>query len=132
IIDIELSESLQEQLIQIRRHLHQYPELSFEEHGTCEFIVSTLERWGIPYKRVGETGVIVDIVGEKGEGLHVGLRADIDALPIEEKTELPFSSKNHGVMHACGHDGHTTILLGAAYQLHRLKGKLRGRVRCVF
>src|SRR5206468_11903261 len=92
IIDIELSESLQEQLIQIRRHLHQYPELSFEEHGTCEFIVSTLERWGIPYRRIGETGVIVDIVGEKGEGLHVGLRADIDALPIEEKTELPFSS----------------------------------------
>ena len=87
---------------------------------------------GVPYKRVGETGVIVDIVGEKGEGLHVGLRADIDALPIEEKTELPFASKNHGVMHACGHDGHTTILLGAAYQLHRLKGKLRGRVRCVF
>ncbi|MFP3380383.1 M20/M25/M40 family metallo-hydrolase, partial [Bacillus sp. SIMBA_069] len=63
---------------------------------------------------------------------HIGVRADIDALPIEEKTGLPFASKQPGVMHACGHDGHTTILLGTVYQLYQLKSEWRGRVRCIF
>ena len=128
----KLSSSLVEQLIAIRRHLHQYPELSFQEYNTCEYIISRLDSWGIPYQKVGETGIAVDIVGEKAEGLHIGIRADIDALPIEEKTGLPFSSQNPGVMHACGHDGHTTILLGTVYQLFHLKSEMKGRVRCIF
>jgi amidohydrolase len=129
---VELQESLVQQLYQIRRHLHQYPELSFQEFATCDFLCSRLNEWGIPYKRVGDTGLVVDIVGENGKGLHIGLRADMDALPIQEKTGLSFSSLNHGVMHACGHDGHMTILLGTVYQLYQRKNMFRGRVRCIF
>lgn len=127
-----LSSDLVDQLILIRQHLHQYPELSFQEKNTCEYIISCLKNWGIPYQKKGETGIVVDIIGEKGEGQHIGLRADIDALPILEQTGLAYSSKNPGVMHACGHDGHTTILLGVVHQLFNLKGKISGRVRCIF
>lgn len=129
---IKVSNGLFEQLIKIRRHLHQYPELSFAEHETSSLIRSFLESWDIPYYQVGETGIVVDIVGEKGVGAHIGVRADIDALPIQENTRLPFCSKNPGVMHACGHDGHTTILLGTVYQLNHLKDQFAGRVRCIF
>ncbi len=130
--DMELSSELVEQLIAIRRHLHQYPELSFQEHATRAYITSCLDKWGIPYTKIGETGLFVDIVGALGEGLHMGVRADIDALPIEEQTGLPFASKHHGVMHACGHDGHTTILLGTVYQLWQRRDRFCGRVRCIF
>jgi amidohydrolase len=129
---IKVSQELFNQLRQIRRHLHQHPELSFLEYETASYIRSCLERWGIPYRQAGETGIIVDIVGGRGEGAHIGVRADIDALPIEEKTGLSFASVNSGVMHACGHDGHTAILLGTVYQLHQLKDQLAGRVRCIF
>lgn len=128
----ELPRDLISQLIQIRRHLHEYPELSFQEYKTCQYIISCLEDWGIPYQKVGETGIMIDIIGEKGEGLHIGIRADIDALPIHEQTGLPFASKSSGVMHACGHDGHTAILLGTVHQLYRLKSELTGRIRCIF
>lgn len=130
--DIELSKEMTEQLTRIRRHIHQYPELSFQEYATCEYIISCLQEWKIPYEKVGDTGIVVDIIGEMGEGLHIGVRADIDALPIEEKTGLSFSSQNHGVMHACGHDGHTAILLGTVYQLFQFKHRFSGRVRCIF
>ncbi|MDF2684004.1 MAG: amidohydrolase [Brevibacillus sp.] len=125
-------EELSQQLYEIRSHLHQNPELSFQEYQTCTYIMSWLEKWGIPHRRFGETGVVVDLIGEAGEGRHIGVRADIDALPIEEKTQLPFASKQPGVMHACGHDGHTTILLGTLYQLFRLRREWKGRVRCIF
>jgi len=130
--NVKVSSELFDELINIRRHLHQYPELSFEEHETSNYIRSILEAWNISYQQVGETGVIVDIVGEKGNGAHIGIRADIDALPIQENTGLPFSSKNEGIMHACGHDGHTTILLGTVYMLNRFKDQFLGRVRCIF
>lgn len=129
---LSLSEELLQQLTEIRSYLHQNPELSFQEYQTSSYIVSWLEKWGIPHRRFGETGVVVDLFGDGGEGRHIGVRADIDALPIEEKTELPFASKNPGVMHACGHDGHTTILLGTVYQLYQLKSEWRGSVRCIF
>ncbi|WP_223820957.1 M20 family metallopeptidase [Bacillus sp. S3] len=129
---VKLNENLLEKLIEIRRHLHQYPELSFEEFRTSQYIASCLEEWKIPFKKIGETGIFVDIVGEKGEGPTIGIRADIDALPIQEKTGLPFSSLHSGIMHACGHDGHTTILLGTVYMLNELKSSLKGRVRCIF
>lgn len=130
--NVEPDEQLTRQLIDIRRHLHQNPELSFQEYGTSLYIRQTLEAWGISSQPMGETGVIVDIVGEQGEGLHIGIRADIDALPIFEQTGLPYASRKKGVMHACGHDGHTSILLGTVYQLYQLKNRIRGRVRCIF
>ncbi|WP_027415029.1 M20 metallopeptidase family protein [Aneurinibacillus terranovensis] len=129
---VKVSQELSNELIQIRRHLHQHPELSFLEHETAGYIQSCLEKWEIPYQQVGDTGIVVDIIGGKGEGTHIAVRADIDALPIEEKTGLPFASVNSGVMHACGHDGHTAILLGTVYQLDKLKEQLTGRVRCIF
>ncbi|OCA88735.1 M20 metallopeptidase family protein [Pseudobacillus wudalianchiensis] len=120
-----------EEVIQIRRHLHQHPELSFQEYKTAEYIKSILQNWGIPYQSIGETGVIVDIVGKEG-GRAIGLRADIDALPIHEQTDLPYRSQYNHVMHACGHDGHTAILLGAVYELNQIKEQLSGTVRCIF
>mgnify|MGYP001257864309 CR=1 FL=1 len=130
--EVAVREDLAARLGEIRRHLHRHPELSFQEYQTAAYIASCLEEWGIPYRRMGETGIVVDIVGEKGEGAHIGIRADIDALPIEEMTGLPYASAHPGVMHACGHDGHTAILLGTAYQLHRCKNRWAGRVRCIF
>ncbi|WP_110114055.1 M20 family metallopeptidase [Bacillus sp. CGMCC 1.16541] len=129
---IRVSPSLAETLTSIQQHLHKYPELSFQEFQTCEFIVSILNKWNIPFTRVGETGIFVDIVGQNGAGPHIGIRADIDALPIEEKTDLDFASVHQGVMHACGHDGHTAILLGTIYQLYHHRHLLCGRVRCIF
>jgi amidohydrolase len=130
--EIQVNEEVMGKLIEIRRHLHKYPELSFQEYNTYEYITNVLKEWGIPFNKIGETGIFVDIIGESGEGPHIGIRADIDALPIQEQTGLPFSSVNQGVMHACGHDGHTTILLGTVYQLHKKKNRLSGRVRCIF
>jgi amidohydrolase len=130
--EVTVREDLAAKLTEIRRHLHRYPELSFQEYQTAAYIASCLEEWGIPYTRMGETGIVVDLVGEKGEGPHIGIRADIDALPIAEMTGLPYASAHPGVMHACGHDGHTAILLGTAFQLHRLKSQWAGRVRCIF
>ncbi|WP_257985917.1 M20 metallopeptidase family protein [Bacillus sp. M6-12] len=130
--EIRVKQDLSEQLYEIRKHLHRHPELSFQEFSTCAYISSILEEWGIPFTRIGETGIFVDIIGENGEGPNIGIRADIDALPVQEKTDLPFSSLNPGVMHACGHDGHTTILLGTVNLLYQNKNLLSGRVRCIF
>ncbi|WP_438315750.1 M20 metallopeptidase family protein [Sporosarcina sp. FA9] len=126
-----VSSKLSEEIIDIRRHLHQYPELSFKEFETSKFIQSVLEKWGIPFETIGETGVYVDIVGSV-DGPAIGLRADIDALPIQEETNVDYKSKHANVMHACGHDGHTAILLGAVHELHRMKVLLQGTVRCIF
>lgn len=128
----EWDSDLNEELYKIRRHLHQNPELSFQEYNTQEYIGDCLKKWGIPYKEMFDTGIVVDIWGENGQGKHIALRADIDALPIEEKSDVSFTSNNQGVMHACGHDGHTTILLGAIYHLWKYKSKFKGLVRCIF
>jgi amidohydrolase len=128
----EWEEGIDEQLFEIRRHLHRFPELSFQEVKTSQYIGSKLDEWGIPYRNICGTGIVVDIWGEAGDGPKVALRADIDALPIEEQSGLPFSSKHPGVMHACGHDGHTTILLGAVFHLWKYKSGLPGMVRCIF
>jgi hippurate hydrolase len=109
-----VDEQLKSQLIDIRRDLHMHPELSWEEHRTADKVCRFLDQHGIVYRRgVAGTGVVVDLPGPAGLPF-VALRADMDALPIQEETELPFASENPGVMHACGHDGHTTMLLGAA------------------
>ncbi|MBD8006864.1 M20 metallopeptidase family protein [Bacillus norwichensis] len=125
-------QNLDEELFEIRKHLHQYPELSFKEYETSKYIQSCLENWGIPFKVMAETGVVVDILGGAGDGPNIALRADIDALPIHEESGLAFSSKREGVMHACGHDGHTTILLGTVYHIWKFRHNLKGMVRCIF
>ncbi|MDN6244540.1 MAG: amidohydrolase, partial [Tetragenococcus koreensis] len=118
-------------LTQIRRHIHQHPELSKQEYQTTAFIRNFLEERNIRILESNlETGLIAEI-GEK-EGKIIGLRADIDALPITEKTQLSYKSINEGVMHACGHDLHTTSLLGAAELLKQHEKELPGKVRLIF
>ena len=102
----------------IRRDLHAYPELAFEETRTADQVASWLEKWGIPIHRgLGVTGVVGILKGTGGEGPAVGLRADMDALPMQELNEFEHKSRHEGKMHACGHDGHTAMLLGAARYL---------------
>jgi amidohydrolase len=100
----------------IRRDIHAHPELRFEEIRTAELVAETLTRWGIPIVRgLGKTGVVGRIDGDAGPGKMIGLRADMDALPLQEKNAFAHASQHPGKMHACGHDGHTAILLGAAH-----------------
>ncbi|MEK5279926.1 MULTISPECIES: amidohydrolase [Paenibacillus] len=129
----ELSaEALEEELIGIRRHLHRHPELSNEEYGTTEYIISLLERAGVRIVEYGlSTGVIAEIGGKK-PGSVIALRADIDALPIQEESGVSFASLYPGKMHACGHDFHTAALIGAAFQLKQREQQLQGTVRLLF
>ncbi|MEX2596269.1 MAG: M20 family metallopeptidase [Salibacteraceae bacterium] len=122
-----------EQLVQIRRHLHANPELSFNEHQTAVFVLKTLCDYGIDAKPHSETGVVALISGELGEAKEVtALRADLDALPIHEENEVDYRSTKDRVMHACGHDVHTTSLLGTAMILYDLKSKFSGTVKLIF
>ena len=109
---LDRAQAIAEQIVGWRRHVHQHPELSFQEHETARFVAQTLREMGIAVQTgVGKTGV----VGRIGSGPPVfALRADMDALPVQEATGLPFASANPGVMHACGHDVHVACLLGAA------------------
>ncbi len=118
-----------DELVKIRRHIHQNPELSFKEFLTAEFIRDNLRKAGIEYKSICETGTVA-LIG-KGENC-VALRADIDALPIIEETNLEFASKNKGIMHACGHDMHSTMLLGAAIILKEMENEINGTVKIIF
>ncbi len=104
--------------IEFRRHLHAYPELSFEEYGTAEFIEEALDRLGIAHRRIARTGVLATIEGRRPSRRAVVLRADIDALPVTEATGLEYSSQNEGVMHACGHDMHAAVLYGVLQKLN--------------
>ena len=124
------AEGLAEWLVGVRRELHQHPELKYEEVQTARLIRRELDRLGIPYEEVAGTGTVAKL--GRGEGPTVGLRADIDALPIHELTDVPFRSKVDGKMHACGHDAHTTMLLGAAALLKEREASLRGTVKLVF
>ena len=109
--------AIADELTAIRRDLHEHPELGFQEHRTAGIVAEKLRGWGIEVTTgIGGTGVVGVIKGNR-PGRTIGLRADMDALPIDERTNLPFASKTPGVMHACGHDGHTTMLLGAARYL---------------
>ena len=114
-----------------RRDFHQNPELSFKEHRTGKIISEELESMGLrPKINVGKTGITADL--KFGDGKKIGLRADMDALPIQETTNLKFKSKNDGVMHACGHDGHMAILLGVAKALTQNGKKFNGTIRFIF
>ncbi len=127
-----MAEQISEKLVGIRRHIHQNPELSFQEFETTNYIEQKLEAIGIAnYYRLTETGVVAEIEG-KGEGKVLALRADIDALPITEALDRSYRSKKEGLMHACGHDVHTTCLLGAAEILYKTKEHWKGKVKLIF
>jgi amidohydrolase len=122
-----------ESIVAMRRDLHRHPELSWQESRTAEKVCAYLDDLGIAYRAgVAGTGVVAEIPGGTGTDRFLALRADMDALPIHEETGLPFASEVDGVMHACGHDGHTSILLGAARLLSESKEPLPASLRLIF
>ena len=127
-----LATAYQQEFIAIRRHLHANPELSYQEFETSLFIQDLLTKWNIPFTVMATTGVVAVIKGKHPEQRVVALRADMDALPIQEENDVPYASKNAGVMHACGHDVHTTCLLGAAKILAETKEEWNGTVKLIF
>ena len=120
------------EFIEVRHHLHAHPELSFQEFETSKFIQQKLKEYGIPFEIKGNTGVIGLIKGNNPDKRIIALRADMDALPIREQNEVVYKSKHEGIMHACGHDVHTTCLLGAAKILNKLKSEWNGTVKLIF
>jgi amidohydrolase len=127
-----LLDSVADDVIQWRRHLHKHPELSFQEEKTAQFVYDRLQSFGnLELSRPTKTSVVARLVGAQ-PGPVIGLRADMDALAIQEENDFPFASAVPGVMHACGHDGHTAMLLGAANVLSRLQDQIRGEVRFIF
>ncbi|MES9682914.1 N-acyl-L-amino acid amidohydrolase [Bacillus sp. AFS001701] len=121
-----------EEVIKWRRHFHQYPELSFHEEKTAQYVYDTLQTFGnLEISRPTKTSVMARLIGSQ-PGKVLAIRADMDALPIEEENTFEFASTNPGVMHACGHDGHTAMLLGTAKILTSLKDKIKGEVRFLF
>ena len=124
---------MQEEIADWRRHLHQTPELLFDVYGTSDFVADKLRRFGCDVVKtgVGRTGVVGLIKGACGDGPVIGLRADMDALPIHKISGKPWTSQTPGKMHACGHDGHTAMLLGAAKYLTETRN-FRGAVAVIF
>ncbi len=117
----------------IRHHIHANPELSFQEHNTASFISGKLKEWGIQHQTgVAGTGIVALIEGKQPEARCIALRADMDALPITEANEVPYKSKNNGIMHACGHDVHSSCLLGTARVLHELRHEFEGSIKLIF
>ncbi|HEX5554655.1 MAG TPA: M20 family metallopeptidase [Chitinophagaceae bacterium] len=128
-----LSRQWADDFIEIRHHLHAHPELSFKEYNTSAFIRAKLDEFGIPFTYpVAGTGIVATLTGKKPGKKVIALRADMDALPIRELNEVSYKSTNDGVMHGCGHDVHTTCLLGAAKILKHLENELEGTVRLIF
>ena len=129
----ELAANYSDEVVAIRRHLHQHPELSFVEFETSKYIQSKLDQWGITYEAgMVKTGIVVLVEGNNPSKKVIALRADIDALPIQEENNFPYRSVNDGVMHACGHDLHTSSLLGVVKILNELKSEFEGTVKCFF
>ncbi len=128
----QLSQDIFNDVVANRRHLHANPELSFHETQTSAFIAGKLDELGLEYQRMADNGLVALITGDKASGNVVALRADMDALPITEANEVPYRSQNTGVMHACGHDAHTSSLLGTAKILTGLKSQFAGTVKLIF
>jgi amidohydrolase len=128
-----LVEEVSEEVVAWRRYLHRNPELSFQEEETARFVYETLQTFGntLELSRPTPTSVVARLIGAK-PGPTLAIRADIDALPIEEENDFEFVSRNPGVMHACGHDGHTAMLLGTAKILSEMRDRIRGEVRFLF
>eukprot|EP00808_Paulinella_micropora_P022901 g81355.t1 len=136
-VQIPSAIKLQEKfMVEQRRHFHQHPELSFQEVETAKHIAGILRKWGLTvYEKIGRTGVVGVLKGGKGEGPCVMLRADMDALPLQEidsSLNGSYKSKVKDVMHACGHDGHMAILLGACKALVAVQNQLKGHVKFCF
>jgi amidohydrolase len=127
-----LSQGYSKEVVDFRRHLHANPELSYQEFNTAKFVAQTLRSFGIEPTEVATTGLIAEIKGKNPGKKTIALRADMDALPITEANDVSYKSKNNGVMHACGHDVHTSSLLGTAKILHELKDQFEGTVRFLF
>ena len=129
----QLAHEIQEYVVAFRRELHKHPEESLKEFRTTDRVAEELDKLGVPYRRTDPTGLIAEITGTAGaSGKIVMLRGDMDALSLQENTGLPFASENPGFMHACGHDTHTAMLLGAAKLLSGLKDCFAGTVRLLF
>ncbi len=129
----DLANDLAPRLIEIRRHFHAHPELSGQEHQTAAYVAGVLSSCGLHVEEgIGKTGVIGELKGMGTSDRYLAIRTDMDALPIQELTQLEFASRNPGVMHACGHDLHTTVGLGTAMVLSRLKEDLVGNIRFLF
>ena len=128
----ELAAHIFNDVVAYRQHIHANPELSFKEFETSLFIKDKLKKWGIEYTDCANTGVVGLIKGKQPSDKVIALRADMDALPIHEANDKPYRSKNDGVMHACGHDVHTSSLLGTAYILNQLKDDFGGTIKLIF
>lgn len=128
----QLAKKYAMEFVTIRHHLHANPELSYKEFETSAFVQKKLTEFGIPFQIKATTGVVGLIKGKNPDKKIIALRADMDALPITEENEVPYKSKNNGVMHACGHDVHTTCLLGAAKILNELKEEWEGTIKLIF
>lgn len=128
----ELAKTIFGDVVTNRRHLHSHPELSFHEVETSAFVAKKLDELGLTYERMADNGLVALIKGEKPSNQVVALRADMDALPIMEANDVPYKSQNTGVMHACGHDVHTSSLLGTAKILTSLKSEFGGTVKLIF
>jgi amidohydrolase len=127
-----LADEIFPEILEIRRFIHQHPELSFHEYKTAEYICEVIGKENIAYRQgIAGTGILADIEGQ-GNGKIVGLRADMDALPIQEENTVDYRSVNDGKMHACGHDVHTACLIGAARILNELKDQFPGKVKLIF
>lgn len=126
------AEDLESELVSMRRYFHEHPERSWEEHNTQKKIEAWLDELGIPYVEAVRTGVIATIKGKNSGNRVIGIRADIDALPIEEQGTCVYKSQNLGTMHACGHDAHITILMGTAKVLAEHRDELKDTVRLIF
>ncbi|TDL86138.1 amidohydrolase [Vibrio vulnificus] len=128
----DLIEAVKDEVVAWRRYLHKYPELSFQEEKTAQYVYETLQTFGeLEISRPTKTSIMARLIGQQ-PGKVIALRADMDALPIEEENDFDFVSQNSGVMHACGHDGHTAMLLGTAKILTQLKDQVKGEVRFLF
>ena len=128
----QIAVTIHSKVIKNRRYLHAHPELSFNEYGTSAFIKAKLDEMQIAWKEMAGTGIVGIIEGKKTSDKVVALRADIDALPITEASGIDYASKNDGVMHACGHDVHTSSLLGVAQILQSIKSKFGGTIKLIF
>lgn len=128
----DLATKIHNDVIGYRHHIHSNPELSYQEFQTSAFIKEKLNLWGIEFVEMANTGVVGLIKGAIPSDKVIALRADMDALPIQEANDKPYRSKNEGVMHACGHDVHSSSLLGTAYILNQLKDEFAGTIKLVF
>jgi amidohydrolase len=128
----QLSQDIFDEVVANRRHLHSHPELSFHEVETSVFVARKLEELGLEYHKMADTGLVALIKGDLPSEQVIALRADMDALPITEANNVPYKSQNNGVMHACGHDAHTSSLLGTAKILTELKSEFGGTIKLIF